>query len=228
VTGRLTVDGGPNALVLRKEDRSIVKSVHGDDGCIVALDFNALEARIALYENGRRCDDPDLYGSIADELGMSGMRKAVKGAVICELYGGNVHAMVSVLGIDKQQASKIVKDVRVHFGTKKLLDRVKKQFVESGRISNRYGRPVLVDVPNDNILVNYYCQSTGVDVALTGFGIVMDELSVRAPSARPLFVIHDGLVIDVMKSELEALESVNEVKVPGYVQAFPLKCLQWA
>jgi hypothetical protein len=50
-TGRLTVIDGPNILILKKENRRIIKSSF-EDGIIAYVDFRALEARIVLGEAG--------------------------------------------------------------------------------------------------------------------------------------------------------------------------------
>jgi hypothetical protein len=39
----------------------------------------------------------------------------------------------------------------------------------------------------------------------------------------PLYVLHDALLLDVHLEELAAVEAVSSVRVPGYVQKFPLK-----
>lgn len=221
LTGRLTVDSGPQILTLKREHRGLIGSRHGKDGTVVALDFAALEARVLLYEYGRRCDDPDLYGMIARELGQD--RKAIKGAVISELYGSSKHALGKHLGLQGKQLNDFVKRVKAYFNTAKLLKRVKDQFVATGYLENRYGRRVLVDEPLDHILINYYSQSTGVDVTMLGFSQVVQRLAATAPRTCPIFLLHDAMLLDVHNDELQEVQKISNVKVKGYVQAFPLR-----
>lgn len=222
LTGRLTVTGGPGILTLKREHRNIlVPSTPG--GRIVSIDFAALEARVLLYEAGRRCDDVDLYGSIAKELGGGITRKAVKGAVICELYGSSKAALGEALGIGGKELTDFVKRVRSYFNTAELLKRIKQQFVATGRIINRYGRPVSIDEPLSHIMINYYAQSTGADVALLGFSQVITRLVEQAPEVRALYLLHDGMFLDVPENRLEQVMAIDHVYVPGYVQKFFLK-----
>lgn len=221
LTGRLTVHSGPQILTLKREHRSMLRSAYGDQGSVMALDFAALEARILLYEYGRKCDEVDLYGMIAKELGYD--RKAIKGAVIAKLYGMNDWALGKHLGIEGRELQTFLQKFDVHFSTDELLKRVKAQFVATGKLANRYGRPVTVDEPLDNIFISYYGQSTGVDVTMLGFNHVVETLRQTAPRTRPLFLLHDAILLDVHHEELPALQAINVVRVKGYVQKFPLK-----
>jgi hypothetical protein len=63
-------------------------------------------------------------------------------------------------------------------------------------------------------------QSTAVDVSLMGFTTLLDTLP---KSARPLFNLHDALIIDVMNKDLPDLLSLRTLTVPGYDQKFPVK-----
>jgi hypothetical protein len=220
LTGRLTVTSGPMILTLKKEYRGIIQP-SSQGGEIVIIDFAALEARVLLYEAGRRCDEPDLYGMIAKELGYD--RKAVKGAVLCELYGSSKYTLGRLLGIKEKELNSFMRRVKQHFQTEKLLKRIKDEFIKSGRFTNRYGRQITVDEPLDHVFINYYAQSSGVDVALMGFSTLVEQMKTEAPSVRPLFVLHDGLFLDVPKEHLQYIDNVKSVKVKGYVQAFPLR-----
>lgn len=219
LTGRLTVTQGPQILTLKREYRDLL--VPDTDGCIISIDFAALEARVLLYEAGRRCDEPDLYAMIARELGHE--RKAVKGAVISELYGSSKHALGKALGIEGKELNSFVRRVKTYFNTPALLKRIKQQFVETGRVINRYGRPVVIDEPLDHIFINYYAQSSGVDVTLLGFSQIVARLAEEAPGVRPLYLLHDALILDVPAQYLAAVMALKSVTVSGYVQAFPLK-----
>jgi len=220
LTGRLTVSSGPHILTLKREHRDII-APSTTRGSIMSIDFAALEARILLYEAGHRCDKVDLYGSIAAELGYD--RKAVKGAVISELYGSSKQALGEALGISGKELDSFVKRVRNHFNVQDLMKRIKEQFLQTGRINNRYGRPITIDEPLPHIFKNYYAQSTGVDVSLLGFKQVIDHLALVTPDVRPLFLLHDALFLDVPARCVDDVMKVGPVTVPGYVQAFQLK-----
>lgn len=221
LTGRCTVSSGPSIQTLKKDYRNIIESVYGEKGRIVQLDFSSLEPRVLLYEAGRRCEDNDLYSSIASDLGYD--RKSVKGAVISELYGSSKFTLGKTLGIEGKELDSFVERVATYFNTGELLQRVKKQFFETGRMVNRYGRLINVDEPLDNVFINYYAQSSAADVALLGFSKIVSELATEAPRVRPLFLIYDALLLDVHEDDLAIVEKKTNVKVQGYVQRFPIK-----
>lgn len=221
-TGRLTVQAGPNILTIKKQYRDMIVPSR-PNGKIISLDFSALEARVLLYEAGGSCPDVDLYTHISSEVfGGSVDRKAAKGAVISELYGSSKAALGKVLGISGQDLDNFVFKVKSYFKTNELKKRVKDEFLRTGCITNRYGRRVAIEDPLDHIFVNSYAQSTGADVAFLGFSSIVRELESR-PGVRPIFVLHDALILDVAPEDVPHILSIKDVKVPGYVQVFPIK-----
>jgi hypothetical protein len=222
VTGRLTVQSGPQILTLKRDYRDVIKSSY-DDGKIVYIDFAALEARILLYEAGMRCDHVDMYSYISQELfGGSTPRDAIKSAVISELYGSGKHLLGEQLGIEGHELDEFVGKVKRFFKTNELKKRIKDDFIKTGYVTNRYGRKVVPSAPLDHILVNSYAQSTGVDVSLLGFSSIVEKLKSFA-DVRSLFVLHDALIIDVPGKNIQDVLNIEKVTVPGYVQSFYLK-----
>lgn len=220
-TGRLTVSEGPNILTLKKEYRKLLKS-NFPDGAICSLDFSALEARIILAESGVTDTADDLYGSLAQQLfqGKIG-RDIVKVAVISELYGSSKHALSSRLGLTGRKLDEFVETIHGYFKISDLRKRLKEEFIKTGKIRNRHGRLLDLDDPQDHLFVNTYAQSTGVDVSLLGFKAVMDKLG--TDGIRPLFVLHDALILDVREDRLSDVKTTKLVSVPGYNFEFPLK-----
>lgn len=219
VTGRLVIESGPNVLLLKKEYRPIIKPSH-QDGKIISIDFASLEARILLYESGNDCPEFDLYGMLAERFG--GMhRDLVKAAVLSVLYGSSKTMVALNLGVSEDKVTKVIKQIEEYIDTRALIKRLREEHRETGYIKNRFGRQLTVDRPQDNIFVSYYAQSTGVDVSLMGFGNVIDSLGTEG--VRPIFVLHDALILDVHPDRLDDVAKINKIKVPGYDQAFPLK-----
>ena len=219
VTGRLVIESGPNILLLKKEYRPIIKPSH-PDGKIISIDFASLEARILLYESGNDCPEFDLYGMLAERFG--GMpRDLVKAAVLSVLYGSSKTTVALNLGVSEDKVTKVIKQIEEYIDTRALIKRLKEEHKQTGYIKNRFGRLLTVDRPQDNIFVSYYAQSTGVDVSLMGFGNVIDALGTEG--VRPIFVLHDALILDVHPDRLDDVAKINKIKVPGYDQEFPLK-----
>ena len=220
-TGRLKVSSGPNILTLKKEHRKLLKS-NFPGGSICSIDFSALEARIILAEAGKEFDGPDLYAKIAHELfGGTIERDVVKGAVISELYGSSKHTLGLRLGISGSKLDEFVGTIRDYFETQRLKKRLKEEYSSTSKVRNKYGRPLELPEPQDHLLVNTFAQSTGVDVSLLGFKNVVDQLG--TDGIRPLFVLHDALILDVREDRLKDVEGIKSTIVPGYSSKFPLK-----
>jgi hypothetical protein len=220
-TGRLTVAEGPNILVLKKSCRSVLRSSF-EGGSVAYLDFRALEARIVLAEAGRHSDAEDMYEDVSQSLfGGRVARDVVKTAVLAELYGISRASLKARLGVSDKEIDAFIGAIRMHFGVEPLKHRLREEAAKSGTIVNRFGRPVPVAQGQDNLHVNTYAQSSGVDVAMLGFDAVIQKLG--SEGVRPLFVLHDALLLDVDASRLGDVETFDSVSVPGYDKPFPLK-----
>lgn len=224
-TGRLTVASGPQILTLKREYRDIITSEYGDKGSVVALDCNALEARVLLYEAGGLCPADDLYAHLAATLFEIPLdRKVVKGAVISEMFGMSTKKLADALGMPVDDVRLFVKTVKKHLGIKKLLAKLRAEHTSCGWIRNRHGRKLIVPDPADHVLVNTFAQSTGVDVALLMFNGVLELARDVAPSVRPLYLLHDAIVVDVLNAELASLAGVPiKIRVNGFEQEFVIR-----
>ena len=220
-TGRLTVAEGPNILVLKKENRKILKSSFSS-GKIVSFDFRALEARIVLAESEKYSDSEDIYDDISKNH-FKGIlpRDVVKTAVIAELYGISRGTLKSKLGLSDKKVDSFANEINEYFGINDLKCRLKDQVEETGWLINRFGRPIRIPEKQENLLINSYAQSSGVDVAMCGFNSLLEKLG--TDGIRPLFVLHDAIILDVHPDRLKEASSINHVDVPKYEKAFPVK-----
>lgn len=219
VTGRLTVKSGPGILTLKKEHRSMITPSR--PGKIMMIDFKSLEARILLSESTSERLADDVYAKFATDFGID--RNVMKEIVLAKLYGSSSRALASRLSLDINEVNRLVSRIDSTFDTSRLLIRLREQRKMSEFILNKYGRPVKVEEPIDRILINYYAQSTGVDVALLGFSSIVKKFRERRLDVIPLYVLHDALIVDVGLSAVSAVESIEPVSVPSYEQPFPVK-----
>jgi len=220
-TGRLTVESGPNILVLKKEHRSILRSYY-PQGDIVSLDFSSLEARVLLAEAQQHFVG-DVYQQMSNDIFQGKVsRSAIKTAVLGELYGASKATLGYKLDMSGIELDRFVATIKSYFKTDEIKSRLKKQFEENAMIRNRFGRPLFIDSKNsDYLLINTYAQSTGVDVSLLGFNSIINSLG--TDGVRPLFILHDALILDVRNDRMKDIESIKSVKIPGYEHEFPLK-----
>lgn len=220
-TGRLTVISGPNILILKKSCRDVLRSSF-ENGKVVSLDFRALEARIVLAEACKYSEQEDIYDEISQKQ-FKGVipRDVVKVAVLSDLYGISRGALKARLGVSDQKLDSFIGVIRDYFRVEDLRLRLKEQVGTTGRMLNRFGRPLNVPEGQDNLLVNTYAQSSGVDVSLTGFDRVLAQIGTEG--IRPLFVLHDAIILDVRSDRLDEVSKITEVTVPSYEKPFPLK-----
>jgi len=209
-TGRLTIKEGPQILTLKKEYRKVLSSSF-PYGRLYEIDFTSLEPRVAFNITsedtllpGEKSPD-DLYQFFIEKQQMTIQRDTAKLAVLCSLYGAGTSKLRSVLQKDgsNYSADMLIKRVESFFGLKELFGTLREQ-AKSGYITNFYGRPIEVTDARRNILVNNFLQSTAVDVALAGFCQIMEKI----PSCKPVFIIHDALIMDVPKGQEDKLQDI--------------------
>lgn len=196
-TGRLTVKKGPSILTLPKEYRSVIRSSCG--GKIFEVDFVSLEPRVALNIMG--VNPPrDIYEDIRSRTQMSGLtRQIIKQAVISSLYGSSPALLAESLG-GQWEALNLIKEVKKYFRVSDMTSRLRSEMsIHKNRLHNYYGRPLvhICSSDSDAKLISYYLQSTAVDVALLGFSSLYDKI--KSLGVRPIYVIHDALLVDVPK-----------------------------
>lgn len=220
-TGRLTVTDGPNILILKKDYRDIISSSWAG-GTICYLDFRALEARIVLAESGRYSDEEDLYDDIAKKQFCETIpRDIVKTAILSKLYGISRSALKTRLGISDIKLDGFIGTLEEYFGIDSLNSKLRNEHADSGLIRNRFGRPLQVPGGQDNLLINTYAQSTGVDVSMIGFDGILQKLG--TDGIRPLFVLHDAIILDVHPDRLCDVEGIKDIDICGYEKNFPIK-----
>jgi len=209
-TGRLTIKEGPQILTLKKEYRKVLNSSFSD-GHLYEIDFTSLEPRVAfnitagekLLPNEK--SPSDLYQFFIEKQQINIQRDTAKLAVLCSLYGAGTSKLRSVLQKDGSSfsADMLIRRVESFFGLKELFSMLREQ-AQTGYITNFYGRPIEVTDARRNILVNNFLQSTAVDVALAGFCQIMEKI----PSCKPVFIIHDALIMDVPKGQEDKLQDI--------------------
>jgi len=197
VTGRLVVKSGPQFLLLPKEYKPIIKSYYGKNGVIAWVDFVSLEPRFAKLSVENTAPD-DIYEDIILKNSFDFDRKTTKGLVLATIFGAGVNKLSEVAGKD---AFIVQKAISKYFGFNQILE--KAGDYNTGIIKNFFGRPIKLKKRAKNIAINNYIQSSSVDVALIGFS------NLKLPtSSRPLAVVHDALVIDLLKSDLPKLNDI--------------------
>lgn len=196
-TGRMTVVAGPRILTLQKSHRKILSSRY-DGGRVYQIDFVSLEPRVLrLLRAGEA--PADIYGAIASRLDGVDRRHA-KLATLKSLYGASGSSVREEVGAG---AARLMKEINDYFG----LDSVRRRVTEADRPTNLWGRPI-PEASDPHLAVSHYTQSTAVDVSLMGFSQIMDIISSEDLDVKPVFILHDALLIDCHPDSVERVREI--------------------
>jgi hypothetical protein len=171
-------------LTMKKEFRSVIKPTND---CFLELDFNAAELRTVLALNGQEQPSMDLHEwNIKNIYRDLGTREEAKKRVFAWLYNPNSK--------DKL--------------TNRYYDRglVKDRFFSNGEINTIFNRKIEAD---DYHAFNYIIQSTTSDLFMEQMIKVHDFL--KDKKSFIAFLIHDSLVIDFDKSELDHINEIRQI-----------------
>lgn len=234
VTGRLKVETGPDILLLKESSRSIIVSRFGGAGSVYSFDYRALEPRLILSDSmsdqqvvepyHKKEPEEDIYRAIKGQLFKDNpnvTREIVKSIVLSGLYGSSVGTLIEKYPeIDSRS---IVPKIFDYFGLLEHKTRLEQEAVGNHGlyINNKYGRRVSVSDASNYMLVNRYAQSTGVDIALLGFGMVQKYIEDigKTDMIVPVGVIHDAVIFDIHESQyalIPTLRKIAALEIPKY------------
>ena len=217
-TGRMIIKSGPKILNLEKKYRNILESRFGEDGKLWYLDFISLEPRVLLSINSYNLlsighppqDEKDLAKDIYEftlkktKLSSVLTREIVKKIILWQCYGMKKESILHVLTENNITHPEDVFDIIEEFyGIKNIKDSILKNMTKKDNVNiieNFYGRKIKLDSDEMYKLINYFIQSTAVDVALLGFHKMLETIN-KIKGANnfiiPIFILHDAIIFDV-------------------------------
>ncbi len=200
-TGRLKVVSGPMILNLKTEHRQILTS-RFPGGSIWQFDYASLEPRILLAVNGDEDISEDLYKAATDHFGVTTIpRAAIKQAVLSRMFGAVDDTIMKQLQDLVDYPEDVLSLVDEYFHIDELRQKLALEFRinDGSHVTNYYGRPIVCEGSPLYVLLNYFIQSTGVDVALFGFNQVVAKIKQAGIEDKivPLYILHDALFVDV-------------------------------
>jgi len=207
-TGRLTVRKGPQILTLKKEHRSILTS-RFNKGRIIQLDYTSLEPRLALSMIGHN-PPKDIYEEVAKNILDNRVgRETAKLLTIALLYGMGQKRVKDILSGTMLDPATTMSNLDNFFGARVIREELSKQASE-GFIQNYYGRNIRVRNDSEHVLYNNLIQSSAVDVALQGFSRIIQMIEDHGKKMKPIFILHDALLIDCPPDEVKFLDTLCE------------------
>jgi hypothetical protein len=215
-TGRMVIESGPRILTLSKEHRDIIKSRY-EGGKVFVFDFRSWEPRLLLALTGREMTG-DIYNRICqDDI----TREQAKIVTIMTIYGASASTINSHLKVSIEIVDRKIRLVEDMFGIDGLRERLSNELNECGFIKSFYGR--IVKVPNRHAIINRYVQTTGVDAALSGFNSAIEFIRDKKIRAKPIFFIHDAMLLDIHPDDFGYIESIASMcgRISGFSTVFP-------
>ena len=220
-TGRMTIVSGSQMLTAPREVKECIRS-RFEGGAIVEIDYSALEPRTALAIIGSDLAlSADIYEHVAGIFSPRLSREKAKQVTISFLYGAAKstirHFIDATSSIDAE-----LDGLRELFGFDEIVNSAITEISENGFFRNHAGRPISPQSSKRGLLFNNFCQSSAVDVALSGFSHLLKYIEDNL-GAIPLYFIHDALILDVPPGDLDALKDAS-AHLPTYLGVdFPTK-----
>jgi len=181
-TGRLTtINGSFPILTIKKELRTMIKP---QNDCFLELDFNAAELRTVLALLGKEQPPIDLH-KWNNKNAYKGIltREKAKKRIFAWLYNPNSKDALSEKFYDR--------------------GKIKENFFNGKEIETVFNRKIKAD---DYHAFNYIIQSTSSDLFLEQVSKVHNYL--RGKKSSIAFMIHDSLIIDFDRNELNSLKEL--------------------
>lgn len=194
-TGRLTIKDGARVLTMPRVIRKSAFVPTSSEHSLVSFDFVSLDPRVALtLANSSIAKKYDIYAEIAPLIKTT-ERSATKKMTMSAMYGSYT--------IDR---------LSDELARQETCRRLRESVFSSSRgsyVLNAFGRPTfpaLVD--DDGKLFGAYIQSTSTDATLIGFSRGMKALREKNIFARPIYILHDELVVEMLSKEVNDVANV--------------------
>ncbi len=201
-----------------------------EDGFIISADYNQIELRLmaAISGDENMINDfmkgMDIHAATAmrifnlstEELTPEFRRKA-KAINFGIIYGISAFGLAEQLGISRSEAKQIIEDYFIKYpGIKKYMDGTINFAKEHGYVETLFHRRrYLPDINAANAVVRGYAERNAINMPIQGTAAdiikiaminVQELLDKNHFSSQLIIQVHDELVLDVVKSELDLLE----------------------
>lgn len=251
-TGRLSsIEPNLQNIPIRNEYGKLIRAAFvpsTPDGLILSSDYSQIELRLLAhmadveslkYAFNNDIDihaktASDIYHCNLDEVTKE-MRRNAKAVNFGIIYGISSYGLSENIGITPKEAAKFIDDYLLTYpGIKKYMDDVVAQAHELGYVKTLFNRyRTLPELENKNYMIrsgaermalNAPIQGTSADIIKKAMVRLFDEFKSRHLKSKMVIQVHDELVLDVVKEELEeVIKLVKDVMESSYTLSVPLK-----
>jgi DNA polymerase-1 len=236
VTGRLS-SNNPNLqnIPIRTErGREIRKAFipRNDDYVLVSADYSQIELRIvaAISADANMCaafrEGKDIHTAtaarvfgVAESAVTKEMRYKAKSVNFGIIYGQGAFGLADNLGISRAEAKEIIDNYKAQFsGIQKYMDDTINFARENGYVETLMGRKRwLKDINSANFTVRGFAERNAINSPIQGTAADMiklamirihEEFTRQGFKSRMLLQVHDELVFDAYKPELDIIKPI--------------------
>jgi DNA polymerase-1 len=250
-TGRLS-SSDPNLqnIPIRGElGRQVRKAfVAGDDCLLLAADYSQIDLRVMAHlskdasllaafqrdEDIHRTTASEVFGVPPSEV-TPDMRRVAKTVNFGVIYGISGYGLEQATELSRQEASGFINAYfEKHSGVKQYVESTKRQARERGYVETILGRRRYIPEINssnaqvraaaERMAINMPVQGTAADITKLAMIHIQREMDRRGLKAKMLLQVHDELVFEVPKDELEEMKELVEQMMPhAMTLSVPLK-----
>ena len=250
-TGRLS-SMNPNLqnIPVREEYGRLIRKafVPSSNSVIISSDYSQIELRVfAHMSNAENLieafkNDMDIHTKTAmdiykidKEKVTPKLRRNAKAVNFGILYGISSFGLSEDLGINVKEAKSFIDNyLETYPGIKDYMEKLKKEAYDNGFVKTLFGRVRVIDeLKSNNFMIrsqgermalNTPIQGTSADIIKLAMINVYNEFNKKKLSAKIIIQVHDELLIDCPKNELEkVIEIVRKEMENVYKLSVPLK-----
>ena len=246
-TGRLSSNNPnlQNIPVRTDKGREIRKAFvpRDDNHILLAADYSQIELRIIAHLSGDQAmqnafregldvhaDTASRVYNVAIEDVTPEMRRNAKAVNFGIIYGMSAFGLAERLKISRSEASQIIKNYfKEYVGIQNYIDSQVNFAKDNGFVETMLGRHrYLRDVNSGNSVVRNFAERNAINAPIQGSSADMikiamieidKEMTARDMKSKMILQVHDELVFDVYKEELEMIQEIVRDKM---LNALPL------
>ena len=236
VTGRLSSNNPnlQNIPVRTDKGREIRKAfvARDEDHVFVSADYSQIELRIVAAISGdpAMCDafkqGKDIHTAtaakvynVAEDAVTKEMRYKAKSVNFGIIYGQGAFGLAENLKISRAEAKEIIENYKMQFANiQQYMDRQMKFAQRHGYVETLLGRKRwLKDINSANFTVRSYAERNAINMPIQGTAADMiklamikiyDEFKQRNLKSKMILQVHDELVFDAYKDEVELIKPI--------------------
>ena len=246
-TGRLSSNNPnlQNIPVRTDKGREIRKAFvpRDDNHILLAADYSQIELRIIAHLSGDQAmqnafregldvhaDTASRVYNVAIEDVTPEMRRNAKAVNFGIIYGMSAFGLAERLKISRSEASQIIKNYfKEYVGIQNYIDSQVNFAKDNGFVETMLGRRrYLRDINSGNSVVRNFAERNAINAPIQGSSADMikiamieidKEMTARDMKSKMILQVHDELVFDVCKEELEIIQEIVRDKM---LNALPL------